>query len=475
VTALDSGLVRESAWTQTLRWASSLSLRATAGELLAIVIPVPILLGVALWNGFPIIFYDTGAYILEGLGHVFVAERAPVYSLLLRYGNAADSLWYVAAFQALITAIVLVEVARAESPGMRVWQLVGAAVALCTFTGIAWYVGQIEPDCMTALVVLALYLLAFRSEHLGWARSLVVMGIASLAIAVHPAHLALAAGLLIFIAVFALSVKGAQPRARIALPSVSFVFALLLVLVANHELTDRYFISRSGSVFAFARMLQDGLIKPELDKRCATSHLVLCRYERQLPDRADAFLWDADSPFNKLQRFNGPVDEYRKAAVGSLLDFPLANVVAAIRDTAVQFVKIRTGDQIEPQEWILYSDLAHYLPRQMNAYMSARQQQGELHFTALNTIHLGTAVLSLIGLLVLLWLGIKARDWAGSMLPSFVLLALIGNAFVCGVFSNPHDRYQSRLIWVPTLICLVRPSLFLAKFGRIRHLVGQHV
>ena len=37
-------------------------------------------LSVAVWNGFPLIFYDTGAYILEGLGHVFLVERSPVYA-----------------------------------------------------------------------------------------------------------------------------------------------------------------------------------------------------------------------------------------------------------------------------------------------------------------------------------------------------------------------------------------------------------
>jgi hypothetical protein len=33
-----------------------------------------------------------------------------------------------------------------------------------------------------------------------------------------------------------------------------------------------------------------------------------------------------------------------------------------------------------------------------------------------------------------------------------VFVALIGNAIICGVLSNPHDRYQSRVIWLPTLV-----------------------
>jgi hypothetical protein len=39
-----------------------------------------------------------------------------------------------------------------------------------------------------------------------------------------------------------------------------------------------------------------------------------------------------------------------------------------------------------------------------------------------------------------------------------VLLALVGNAIVCATFANPHDRYQSRIIWLPTLVLLLARS-----------------
>ena len=40
-------------------------------------------LAIAIWNGFPLVFYDTGGYLAEGLQGAFLAERSPVYSLLL--------------------------------------------------------------------------------------------------------------------------------------------------------------------------------------------------------------------------------------------------------------------------------------------------------------------------------------------------------------------------------------------------------
>src|SRR5260221_14020771 len=91
-----------------------LTISTRLGEAVAVVLLCPILLSIAIWNGFPIIFYDTGAYILEGLGHVFVPERAPVYSLLLYYSGVGVSLWFVAFLQALMTAFVITELARAE-------------------------------------------------------------------------------------------------------------------------------------------------------------------------------------------------------------------------------------------------------------------------------------------------------------------------------------------------------------------------
>jgi hypothetical protein len=42
-----------------------------------------------------------------------------------------------------------------------------------------------------------------------------------------------------------------------------------------------------------------------------------------------------------------------------------------------------------------------------------------------------------------------------------MLIALLGNALVCGATSGPHDRYQGRLIWVPVLVMILtaRPAL----------------
>ena len=41
------------------------------------------------------------------------------------------------------------------------------------------------------------------------------------------------------------------------------------------------------------------------------------------------------------------------------------------------------------------------------------------------------------------------------LLAATVSLALLGNAFVCGVISGPHDRYGARMVWIATLVVLI--------------------
>ena len=64
-------------------------------------------------------------------------------------------------------------------------------------------------------------------------------------------------------------------------------------------------------------------------------------------------------------------------------------------------------------------------------------------------MHVPVAFLSLAALYLLLRQFVRRGDWRRGLLPAFVLLALIGNAIICGVFSGPHGRYQSRIMWLP--------------------------
>ena len=443
--------------------AAAAPLSKLTAEIAAIMLLCPVFLHAALWNGFPFVFFDTGAYVLEGFGHFFVPERSPVYSLFLLYAGGRASLWTVALVQCLMTAFAVVEFARAVRPQTGLWEMLAIGVALALFTSIAWCAGDIEPDCMTPILALALYLLAFRAQQVGWVRGVLLLCVAAFATGAHPANLGLSAGLVAGVAAAKLAslVWRWLPRPNLLVPALAFALGLGLVLTANYSLTHKLFVSRSGAVFLTARLMGDGIVKRTLDDICPTRHLKLCAYKDRLSSTADNWLWGEESSFNKLGRFKGTEKESRMVAAESFRRYPLTSLGTGLWQSFRQFWMFRTGDGIAPQQWVLDTEFKNFLPRQFKAYQDARQQHDVVRFTPVNVVHYPLALLSLIWLFVVLWQAVKRRQWDRAALPAFVFLALIGNALVCGLFSGPHDRYQSRLIWLPALVLLLteRPRL----------------
>ncbi|HKD22182.1 MAG TPA: hypothetical protein VKB71_09215 [Rhizomicrobium sp.] len=432
--------------------ALALPLADPAAEAIAVALFVPLTLAVALWNGFPIIFYDTGAYLLEGLGRVFLAERSPVYSLFLDYGGARVSLWFVVLLQAAAAAFVIVEAARAVAPRLQLATLLAIGVGLTVLTGLPWYTGQIEPDIFAPLAVLSLYLLAFHHDVLAGWRSWLIIAVAILSIAVHPSHLLLGDGLLAMIVAYRVVLWAAKrndwPSVEIARPVLACVFGLALIVASNFTLTREVFVSRAGPVFVFARLLQDRIVMRLLDDTCPDAHYRLCAYKEVLPRTADQWLWGRGSPFLALGRFEGTSAESSRIVWDSFVRYPALQLEVALGDAAHQFVTFRTGDQIEPQEWVLLHPLGEFIPRQLRAYLAARQQQGGIDFRPINLLHLTVAWLSLLGLVAAFAVAWRRRERKSAVFFGFILAALVSNAVICGALSNPHDRYQSRLIWL---------------------------
>ena len=439
----------------------NMRLRHPVGEAFAVAVLPVLLLSVAIWNGFPLIYYDTGAYVLQGMGRIFVAERSPVYSLFLDYGGGEKSLWLIAILQALATSFVIVQIARIEAPSLRLSAFFVIAVVLVALTALPWYAGQIEPDCFTALTALCTYLLALHTRGMGLRRSMIILAIGSFAAATHPSHLLLIGGLVLVVGAIKLASivrhgREAFRKSSILMPLASAALGLCLIVAGNYILTGQYFINRAGSVFVMASFLQDGTVSRLLNDTCPASHYALCPYRKHLPHTSEQYLWMPYSPFNRLGRFDGTAAESQRMVSDILKRYPGAVALGTLRDTAQQLVNFRTGDQIEPQEWALYPALYRLIPKQMPAYMAARQQRGKIRFEIVNAIDVPVAALAQIGVLAGLFVALRRQRWGAAAFLGFITAALLGNALICGALSNPHDRYQSRLMWMPVLaLCLL--------------------
>jgi hypothetical protein len=165
--------------------------------------------------------------------------------------------------------------------------------------------------------------------------------------------------------------------------------------------------------------------------------------------------------FNRLGRFAGLGDEMREIVLGSLRDYPGRQLEAAIAAAATQLVKVGSGEGVNNQMWHTYGIMERYTPAVLPSVQAARQQRGELSFAALNRIQVPVALASMALLPLLAFAALRWPELGPlGRLAATVMLALLINACVCGVLSNPHDRYGARLAWLaPFAIMLVPMAL----------------
>ena len=100
-------------------------------------------------------------------------------------------------------------------------------------------------------------------------------------------------------------------------------------------LTGNLFISKSGSVFVFARLMQDGIVKRLLHDTCPPQGDIdwrLCAYKNRLPTNANGWLWGAGSGFHALGGFTSQTqqEEDSRIIVESLKRYPVMHLRAAV-------------------------------------------------------------------------------------------------------------------------------------------------
>jgi hypothetical protein len=83
---------------------------------------------------------------------------------------------------------------------------------------------------------------------------------------------------------------------------------------------------------------------------------------------------------------------------------------------------------------------------------AAHQQHNDLNFNLIDKVHIPVAWAAMALLPLLIVLGWRNAAFADiGILATTIVLSLLGNAAVCGIISNPHDRYGSRIVWIAAL------------------------
>jgi len=428
-----------------------------------------ILLGPAIWNGYPLFFFDSFQYVLLPFGAELPVYRTAAYGLFAGIGRLADSLWAIVAVQAALMAIALWVIARALSKGDRLATyllLIGAAV----LGGLPWYSSQIMADGFAGFTILGTGALMLHGHDLDRRDRITLALLLCLATVLHSSHIGLTAGLLGLggAATVARRYWPDIPRLSLALPAGALLCAIALSMLANWAASGRIFLFQPAKVQTLALYVENGLARRYLDAVCPLRDPApyrLCAHRKTLPPTANEFLW-GHSPFRALGGFAGMETEAAAIVSGATRMFPGELARQTLWFTGRQFVMTRLGDGLVPMQFLMRAPIAAHYPAERTDFERARQQQGTLNFaaTAPFEMPLYLAALAFLGFLAIRsW----RQDRKAALLCGFILAGLLGNAFICGALSNPNHRYQGRLVWLPlagvAAICRLRQHRTTAK------------
>ncbi len=423
-----------------------------------ILLSAALLLWPALWNGYPLVFADTGTYLSQAVEHYLGWDRPVFYSLFMLPLHMTLTTWPVIAVQALLVTHTLHLLRRVLLPGLSVWWLLPGVATLSVVTALPWFASQLVPDIFTSLLVLVLALLVLVPERLSRRERAWLAVFAAFMIAAHQSHVPLSLGLLLVLLPLRRWLGAATPLGRrgVLLALAPPVMAMVAMVAVNVAGFGRVALSPYGNVFMLARVIYDGPGMDTLHRECPRADWRLCAFVDQMPATSDDFLWRDDGPVARAggaKRVSAEADAIISAALRAE---PGTELWVFLENGLQQLTRFASGDGMTPWPTTVTSRIERDFPaREAAAYAAARQTRGMLAVPGwLQTLHAAIAILGVGGCCGLLLPALRRRHVIAGFAIA-VLLALLGNATLTGGLSAPHDRYQSRIMWLPPLIALL--------------------
>jgi hypothetical protein len=420
------------------------------------------------------VFSDTGTYLAQAVHRYLGWDRPVFYSLFLLPLHQTLTTWPAIVAQALLAAHTLHLVRRVLLPAVSAWWLLPLLAALAFVSTLPWFVSQLMPDIFTGLLVLALGLLLFASASLSRGERLWLIGFSAFMIATHQSHLPLALVLVVVLLPLRCWLGPGVVRDRwrplagrdtmwtitrrlLAAPILACAALVSINLIGHHRVS----LSPFGNVFVLARVVYDGPGMRALVRNCPRTHWRLCPYLDRFPADADLFLWRSDGP---LALAGGPkaVSAEANAIIDNAIAAePIEELHAVLANATQQLAAFKTGDGLTAWPETVTPEILDFFPKfEADAYLASRQTSGLLHLPDwFVTLHRTAALLGVAACCALLPVALRRRHRVAGFL-ALVLLALPVNALIAGGLSGPHDRYQSRVMWLPPLLAaLAIPAL----------------
>jgi hypothetical protein len=411
---------------------------------------VSVVLWVALYNGYPLVSWDSGAYLQSSYLFDVPVSRPVFYGLFMCVAGSRFTLWGVIVLQAVLLVWLLRQVlisCIAKNPHTLdiEWALLIVTAILAVTTPLPWVTGEVMPDVFAGFVVLSLFLLVRADRFSGSSAFAAVILVLSLV--VHFTHIPLALGLIVLVVV-ASRLGWAVPVAGVRRGAACLLLAVLSIPATNWALTGRWFFTDATPQMLLDRFLAEGIAQKLLAERCPYAGYALCAYQSNLPEIPGRYLWDPQSPFARLGGWRSGPEASRLVhdAVRAHPLLVLQRSAEAFGSQLAHFMTFADAERFAEGTGINY-EVSLRLPREYPRYANSRQQRGRLTSVALRGLHWWVGATCAI-VAVFMCVASRERRPDRAVLLVLCISAVVLNAAVIGAGGSPDDRYAARLMWL---------------------------
>lgn len=433
----------------------------------------------AFYNGYPLVYSDTGTYISSGMELLLPNDRPILYGLFIRFFSLGFTLWLVIYMQALISFYCLYKLSKLVFEKLSSSAFILLVFPLSLFSGLAWYSSQIMPDIFTFFSFAALILLLFAQEE-NKIHKVIISIVFLFSIQVHFSNFLITLALLI--AIFLLQKStfiGTAIKLKFKSALVLFIFSLLLSSGINYWIASSFRISRGSHVFLMGKMLDSGVLQSFLNDKCEDNNYSLCKYKETLPLDSRSLLWAEDSPLQLEGGWQASEQSYRHILQG-ILTSPKHLLLYCYNSTYTslsQLVQVDIGSGLE-SNWYRdassspYVQIEKHFNLELNPYLQARQNgnlwKQELNLEAFNLVYKGLLILSIVFILFIMTTENDKQIIDSKLM--FILLSIISlnlfNAIITASLANVYDRLQARVSWLFIWFALI---VLLSKWRELRN------
>lgn len=420
-------------------------------------------------NGGLIFFFDSWGYFggaevlfkhLRGVdltGGLSFLGRSIYYGLLMQWELRHAPF---APVQILSTAYMLALTADLVLGRGRPWVAAAITAVVALLTPLPFFVINAMPDVYAGLAVLGVALVLVYGERMSGMQRAGAVAVMILAVLFHQTHLILVGGF-VAIALLGFATLALSRRIRSLKPFTVRLVPLVIVVLAGIGGDVAFRVGMEGiqgeepmrRPFILGRMIADGPGYRYLKANCPEEGWVMCDHMQNLPINIDWFLWSAHpdrrvyTAMTRAERRQLEREEF--TLVGRIIAAEPGAVLASAGHNWQRQLDMFTVEDF------YYGQMVPGIEKNFGPLAGDIRAQrivtSKPLLADLSRLQLWIVYAAFAGLICL---SVRPRDGGGEddrlfrLFAGLLVCGLLMNGAVCGMLSEPHHRYQARVIWL---------------------------